>query len=957
MFLNPTINNSTISGNTAPGISIGQGGGIYAQEGLTLNNTIVSGNTAHTGPNTATNSGRVINQNHSLIGGTPLLAPFGDYGSATILPGGGHLQTYALLPGSPAIDAGDAPTCAALPGGDLDQRGQARVGTCDIGAFESQGFTFSSPTGSGQSAVRSTAFAQPLTVTIAANNASEPVAGGVVTFTGPPTGASIQPVTVTATITSGIASASVTANGTAGPYTVTATASGVPSATPTTFTLTNFAPITLTPASPLPGGTVGTPSTATFVATGGTNSGFTYAVTVGTPPPGLTLNAATGVLSGTPTAQGTSTFTVTATDDGTHTGSLAYSLTIAKAATTTTVTNQSAIDSTSDQSVTLSAAVAINPTSTMIVNTGTITFKVFNGATQVGATASSGTVSGGTGTASYTLPGGTPPGVYTIAATYNPGADYLTSSDATHTLTVTPGPTTQFTVSGYTTPTVAGVSHSFTVTAQDALGVTTPAYTGTIHFTSSDAQAAFATNDVTLTSGIGSFSATLKTVGAQTITATDGGITGSQSAIQVTPAAANAITVMAGDAQSATAGSTFATNLQAKVTDFFGNVVPTVSVTFIAPGNNASGTFAAPGNGTTASVITDPQGIATAPALTANFVAGSNTVTARVAGVATPATFTLTNLAPTITLSALSPSTATVGVVFPNQTITASGGTAAYTFAVTNGALPAGLTLNTTGLLHGTPTGVGPFSFTVTATDASTGTGAPYTGSGFYTGTVATPTITLSPTSLPGGVKTQAYPAQTLTASGGVAPTTFAVTTGALPAGLTLNSTTGVLSGTPTATGTATFTVTATDHNGFTGSQSYTLTITAAPLTSIALTCGSTPATVPAGGTLQCTVTGTYADGATQDLTSQVTYASDNTNMAAVDGTGKITAGPLPGTATITVTMGAVTQHLVVTVTPPGGKVVAPDPRASGTGGSTPSAPDSRGSGAPAAPPGPVPGR
>lgn len=80
---------------------------------------------------------------------------------------------------------------------------------------------------------------------------------------------------------------------------------------------------------------------------------------------------------------------------------------------------------------------------------------------------------------------------------------------------------------------------------------------------------------------------------------------------------------------------------------------------------------------------------------------------------------------------------------------------------------------------------------------------------------------------LPGGAPGTAY-SQTLAANGGTGPYTYAVTAGSLPAGLSLNSSTGVISGTPTGTGTATFTVTATDSTSATGSQSLSLTVAAA---------------------------------------------------------------------------------------------------------------------------------
>lgn len=69
-----------------------------------------------------------------------------------------------------------------------------------------------------------------------------------------------------------------------------------------------------------------------------------------------------------------------------------------------------------------------------------------------------------------------------------------------------------------------------------------------------------------------------------------------------------------------------------------------------------------------------------------------------------------------------------------SQSITASGGTGPYSFAVTSGSLPAGMTLSSVGLLSGTPTTVGSYSFTVTATDANSCTGARAYALGVYGG-------------------------------------------------------------------------------------------------------------------------------------------------------------------------------------------------------------------------------
>lgn len=70
--------------------------------------------------------------------------------------------------------------------------------------------------------------------------------------------------------------------------------------------------------------------------------------------------------------------------------------------------------------------------------------------------------------------------------------------------------------------------------------------------------------------------------------------------------------------------------------------------------------------------------------------------------------------------------------------------------------------------------------------------------------------ITLSPVVLPNGTQTVAYD-QTITASGGTGPYTYAVTTGSLPSGLSLDGATGEITGTPANTGFSNFTITATD--------------------------------------------------------------------------------------------------------------------------------------------------
>ncbi|MEO0061734.1 MAG: hypothetical protein RLZZ08_294 [Pseudomonadota bacterium] len=185
--------------------------------------------------------------------------------------------------------------------------------------------------------------------------------------------------------------------------------------------------------------------------------------------------------------------------------------------------------------------------------------------------------------------------------------------------------------------------------------------------------------------------------------------------------------------------------------------------------------------------------------------------------------YTLSVAAPSLVLTPGTLATPVVGVPY-SQAFTVSGGIETYSFAVTSGVLPAGLSLGSNGVLSGTPTTAGPFQFSITATDSSGGTG-PFTVTRTYTINIGVPTITVAPTTLPSGKMAAAY-SQTLTASGGIGPYSYAVTSGGLPEGLTL-SPSGVISGTPLSMGVAYFTVTASDNGNYSGDQIYSLVIIA----------------------------------------------------------------------------------------------------------------------------------
>ncbi|MEQ1759803.1 MAG: putative Ig domain-containing protein [Vicinamibacterales bacterium] len=160
---------------------------------------------------------------------------------------------------------------------------------------------------------------------------------------------------------------------------------------------------------------------------------------------------------------------------------------------------------------------------------------------------------------------------------------------------------------------------------------------------------------------------------------------------------------------------------------------------------------------------------------------------------------------------------AQIGVPYSFQ-LTAYGALA-YGWSATG--LPNGLTVNASGLISGTPSQSGSFSPTITLTDLS----APLlpTGIGF-TLNVNAFAITNGGV-LPNGVVGIAY-SQTLLAPGCGAGCTFTST--ALPAGLSLNSSTGAITGTPTATSTSTPTITATGANG-TVAKVFSLTVVTNP--------------------------------------------------------------------------------------------------------------------------------
>jgi len=199
-------------------------------------------------------------------------------------------------------------------------------------------------------------------------------------------------------------------------------------------------------------------------------------------------------------------------------------------------------------------------------------------------------------------------------------------------------------------------------------------------------------------------------------------------------------------------------------------------------------------------------------------------VTDALSGTTTKA-FTLAVSCPALSLVSTSPLPNGLENTAYSFQFQASGGILPYTFTRTAGSFPAGLSLSTAGALTGTPTANGAFSATVQVADSCVAT--PQTASQSYSLTIAAPPppLAIATTSpLPDGTVNQSY-STTMNATGGTAPYFWSITSGALPAGLSLNSSTGAITGTPTTAGTSTPTIQVTDSLGATASGSFSITV------------------------------------------------------------------------------------------------------------------------------------
>ncbi|MCI0370337.1 MAG: putative Ig domain-containing protein, partial [candidate division NC10 bacterium] len=271
-------------------------------------------------------------------------------------------------------------------------------------------------------------------------------------------------------------------------------------------------------------------------------------------------------------------------------------------------------------------------------------------------------------------------------------------------------------------------------------------------------------------------------------------------------------------------------------------------------------------------------------------------------------TVTVSNVSPPpLTITTTSLPAATVGTAY-SQPLAATGGTTPYTWSLASGTLPPGLSLSGGGVLSGTPTTAGSFSFTPQVTD---GIGATDTQPLSLT-VNALPPLNITTTSLPAATVGTAY-SQPLAATGGTTPYTWSLASGTLPPGLSLSGG-GVLSGTPTTAGSFSFTVRVTDSASATDTQPLSLTVSAPPnITTTSLPPGTVGA--PYSRTLAAT-------GGTTPYTWSLAAGSLPAGLS-LSGGGVLSGAPsTAGTSNFTVrvtdSVGASdTQVLSLTINPP----------------------------------------
>ena len=687
-----------------------------------------------------------------------------------------------------------------------------------------------------------------------------------------------------------------------GAFAVTITATNSVSTSPQSFTLTvnDAAAITSADHTSFSAGSAGS---FTVTATGYPAPTFSE---TGTLPSGVSLDSTTGVLSGTPTNSGSFSITMGATNGVGSDASQPFTLTVNAVAGITSADNSTF---TTGQSNSFTVVASGYPLPTFSETGALPTGVSLNSTTGVlsGEPTQSGVFHVTMVAHNGIFADDTQPFTLTVNdATAITSADtttFTTGSAGSFTVTATGYPAPSFSESGTlpagvsfnsTTGVLSGTpteSGSFSITMGATNGVGSDA-TQPFSLTVNDAPVITSANHTTFTTGsAGSFTVTASGYPVPTFSETGtlpAGVSfnSTTGVLSGTPTASGSfsITMGANNGIGSDASQSFTLTV---------NAAPAISSGASKIfGKGVAGSFTVTASGYPAPTFSETGTLPTGITLNSSGVlSGTSTQTGSFPvtmtatnGVGTDATqnFTVNVVAAPVFTSVNNAAFTTAG---SNSFTVAASGYPAPTFTVTTGTLPSGVTLNsTTGVLSGTPAATGVTSVTITATNAVSNATQSFTLT-----TSAGPVIT-SANSI--GFYTAQASTFTVTATGYPSPT-FSET-GALPAGITLNATTGVLSGTTTAAGTYVIALKASNGIGSGGTQVFTLTVSAAIAAFTSASSGTAAAGTPYSFTIRTTGASpmVVSTASTSAITATGLTFTDNG-----DGTATLAGTPLASAA------------------------------------------------------------
>lgn len=527
-----------------------------------------------------------------------------------------------------------------------------------------------------------------------------------------------------------------------------------------------------------------------FVRSGG-HSPFTFAIISGSLPTGLSFNTTTGMITGTAPGTSSNALTIRVTDASGATAERSGTLTINSAYAPVDITGSVTNNS---QNVEVLSSFSITPTYSGVSVTGGNATITYSWARISGSTAIS---AGSPNSLATSFVGNVSPGA-SVSAAFRLTATDGTSSD---TLDVT--------------VTVTNTYVTMSLSSGSTLATRTVAYGNTLSRTGGKSPFTFAVIGGTLPTGI----ALATSTGVVSGTPTDTSYTTRNMTFRVTDALgatadASASIIYANfPTMSYPLGAAMRTREYARSPTQGGGHLPGSYA--LVSGTLPTGITLNTTTGTVSGTPSDTSYTTRSPSIRYTDAAGNQ--------VAFNGTLPY---ADNLSISGTLPGSATNGVAYSSSALSASGGYAPVTWSISVGSLPTGLSINSsTGAVTGTPSVGGTFNFTVTVTDAQ----------GFLANSAQTIAVSaalaISGSYSPNAMVTRAYSSGGVTASGGTAPYTYSVFSGSLPSGLSLNSSTGAITGTPTLQGTASFVIRVTDNLGATANTGSLSIIVAANLT------------------------------------------------------------------------------------------------------------------------------